>query len=54
MFLERATSDIAGATSTLQKNADGVELILDTTELTPGDAYTVCWVVFNCQNVTSI
>ncbi|MBV7333102.1 hypothetical protein KFU94_33700 [Chloroflexi bacterium TSY] len=39
--------DIPGATSVLKKNAAGIELTVDTTELTPGDAYTIWWVIFN-------
>ena len=39
--------DIAGATSILNRHADGVDLVLDTTNLIPGDTYTVWWVIFN-------
>ena len=39
--------EVAGATSMLTRNTEGVALVLDTTDLTPGDAYTVWWVLFN-------
>ena len=34
-------------TSTLQRGADAVKLTIDTSELNPGYAYTVWWVVFD-------
>ena len=38
---------IDGATSALNRRADGIDLVLNTTGLTPGDAYTVWWLIFN-------
>lgn len=46
LFSDNET-DVAGATSTLERRTDSIDLVLDTTGLTPGDAYTIWWVFFN-------
>lgn len=40
-------TQVAGASSTLVRNGSGVAMTLRTSELRPGDAVTVWWVVFN-------
>lgn len=40
-------TQVAGASSTLVRTDSGVTLTLHTSELQPGDAVTVWWVVFN-------
>jgi len=41
------TNVITGTLSTLQRMPEGVHVSLETKGLTPGDAYTLWWVVFN-------
>ncbi|MBV7333332.1 hypothetical protein KFU94_34870 [Chloroflexi bacterium TSY] len=50
------TNDIAGASSVLARTADGVTVSIDTVDLTPGEAYSIWWIVFNnpaaCEGAT--
>lgn len=41
-----AAGDVVG-TATLNRTAEGVNVVIDTTMLTPGGAYSIWWVVFN-------
>jgi hypothetical protein len=47
LFPADGENDVAGATSSLERRPDGVTLTIETVDLTPNEAYTVWWVVFN-------
>lgn len=40
-------SPVAGGSATLVRNGSGVRMTLHTSQLNPGGAYTVWWVIFN-------
>ncbi len=44
---ESGLAPVSGATATLVRNANGISFNLHTSELKPGHAYTVWWVIFN-------
>lgn len=44
-FSDRSTVD--GASSTLIRNDAGITMTIITSDLVPGDAYTIWWVIFN-------
>ena len=46
-FPFQETNNVVGTLSTLVRTAEGAHVLLETTGLTPGDAYTLWWVVFN-------
>lgn len=47
LFPVDGNNSVAGAASTLARTPNGVTLTIDTLGLTPGDVYTIWWVVFN-------
>ena len=47
LFPATGDNDVEGAMSTLERTADGIMLEIETVDLTPGEAYTLWWVIFN-------
>jgi hypothetical protein len=47
LFPATGDNDVEGARSTLERTADGIRVEIETVDLTPGEAYTLWWVIFN-------